>query len=58
MLEEGQGEAAESSSTWIDVEPFERGSLLAAGHVRVLLVVYGIYTVGCDICHKIRGSGG
>ncbi|CAM9750755.1 unnamed protein product, partial [Ectocarpus sp. 4 AP-2014] len=44
LLEEEQGECATSSSTWTDVEPFKRGSLLAAGHVRVLLVVYGIYT--------------
>ncbi|CAM9851561.1 unnamed protein product, partial [Ectocarpus sp. 8 AP-2014] len=44
LLEEGQGECATSRSTWTDVEPFKRGSLLAAGHVRVLLVVCGIYT--------------
>ncbi|CAM9419748.1 unnamed protein product, partial [Ectocarpus sp. 13 AM-2016] len=43
LLEEGQSEAAASSSTRTDVELFERGSLLAAGHVRVLLIIYGIY---------------
>ncbi|CAN0043325.1 unnamed protein product, partial [Ectocarpus sp. 12 AP-2014] len=43
LLEEGQGECATSSSTWTGVEPFKRGSLLAAGHVRALLIIYGIY---------------
>ncbi|CAM9280639.1 unnamed protein product, partial [Ectocarpus sp. 12 AP-2014] len=43
LLEEEQSEAAASSSTWTDVEPLKRGSLLAAGHVRVLLTIYGIY---------------
>ncbi|CAB1098460.1 unnamed protein product [Ectocarpus sp. CCAP 1310/34] len=46
LLEEGQGECATSCSTWTDVEPFNRGSLLGAGHVRVLLIIYGTYMVG------------
>lgn len=44
LLETGQGEAAATSNT-----PFERGNLLAVPRIRALLLVVGIYTVGCDV---------